>query len=113
LPDSADGSVVSSAGDLLRYHQALRTGNLLTDESWAAMRSGVEGFDNGLGYLVGEGPFGHYEGNVGRAMGHVAANVYYPDHDTYVVMMSNFGNAPMPLKPFLEQWFGEAATPRP
>jgi len=112
LVDSADGSVVASALDLLRYHEALRSGELLTDESWIAMRKGDGKVDNGLGYLVGEGPFGHYEGNVGRAIGHVAACVYYADHDTYVVMMSNLGTAPLPLRPFLERWFGEAETPR-
>ncbi len=112
LPDSADGSVVASARDLLRYHQALRGGELLSDDTWTAMRTVDEGIHNGLGYLIGEGKFGRYEGNIGRAMGHVAANVYYADRDTYVVMMSNWGNAPIPLAPFLERWFGEVGEQR-
>jgi len=105
LPDSADGSVVASAGDLLRYHEALRNGELLSERSWAAMRTVSPGLDNGLGYLVGQGPFGRYEGNVGKAMGHIAANVYYGDHGTYVVMMGNRSDVPLPLAPFLKQWF--------
>jgi D-alanyl-D-alanine carboxypeptidase len=104
LPDSADGSVVASAGDLLRYHQALRNGELLSDGSWEAMRSVENGIHNGLGYLMGDGPFGRYAGNVGRAMGHVAASVYYPDHETYVVMMSNRSDIPLPLEALLRQW---------
>ncbi len=50
LPDSGDGSVVASAGELLRYHQALRQGELLSDSSWTAMRTSPPGLYNGLGY---------------------------------------------------------------
>jgi len=105
LPDSADGSVVASATDLLRYHQALRQGELLSDRSWAAMRTVAPGISNGLGYLVGEGEFGRYEGSLGKAMGHVAANVYYLDRQTYVVMVGNRSDVPLPLQSLLRQWF--------
>lgn len=107
LPDSGDGSVVASAGDLLRYHQALREGELLSDSSWAAMRTAQPGFHNGLGYLLAEGPFGRVEGNLGRSMGHIAANLYYFDLGAYVVMLSNRSDVPLPLEPLLRQWFGE------
>ena len=70
LRDSADGSIVSSAADLLRYHQALRGGELLSAASWEAMRHVAPGLDNGLGYLIMTGPLGDHQGNVGRAMGH-------------------------------------------
>lgn len=105
LPDSADGSVVATASDLLRYHQALRQGELLSDSSWAAMRTIEPGLHNGLGYLVAQGQFGRVEGNLGRAMGHVAANLYYLDHETYVVIMSNRSDVPLPLEPLLKKWF--------
>jgi len=113
LPDSADGSVVASALDLLHYHRALREGRLLSEASWSAMRTSEPGTHNGLGYLMGQGPFGRYEGNVGRAMGHVAASVYYVDHETYVVLMTNLGDAPLPLRPFLEEWFGPESSAKP
>jgi D-alanyl-D-alanine carboxypeptidase len=105
LLDSGDGSVVSNAEDLLLYHQALREGEVLSDTSWVAMCTVEPGIHNGLGYLITEGEFGRAEGNVGRSMGHVVANVYYLDHKTYVVMMTNRSDAPLPLQEFLRQWF--------
>jgi D-alanyl-D-alanine carboxypeptidase len=102
LPDTGDGSVAASAGDLLRYHQALREGELLSNESWAAMCTTEPGLHNGLGYLIAQGPFGRVEGNLGRSMGHIAANLYYLDHDLYVVMMSNRSDVPLPLEAFLK-----------
>ncbi len=106
LPDSADGSVVASAGDLLRYHRALRQGGLLSETSWTAMSTVQPGFHNGLGYLLADGPFGPVQGNLGRSMGHVAANLYYLHLDAYVVVLSNRSDVPLPLEPLLEQWFG-------
>jgi len=47
LPDSADGSVVASASDLLRYHRALRGGELLSDASWKAMCTVEPGLHHG------------------------------------------------------------------
>lgn len=108
LIDSADGSVVSSAGDLLRYHQALRGGELLSAASWDAMRTVEPGLDNGLGYLIMTGPMGDHQGNVGRAMGHLAASIYYLDRDVFVVMLLNRGDAQLPLLPLLEQRWGPA-----
>ena len=104
LIDSADGSIVSTAGDLLRYHRALRNDQLLTPESWEAMRRVQPGFDNGLGYLVMTGTLGPHEGNVGRAMGHLAASIYYVDLDLFVVMMLNRGDAALPLRQIMESW---------
>lgn len=105
IPDQADGSVCANARDLLRYHKALRQGELLSDGSWAAMHTVEPGLHNGLGYLITKGQFGRVEGNLGKSMGHIAANLYYLDHETYVVMMSNRSDVPLPLEPFLKQWF--------
>jgi len=107
LPDSGDGSIVSSAADLLRYHQALRGGELLSASSWEAMRRVDPGFVNGLGYLIMTGPEGAHEGNAGRAMGHVSANIYYVDRDVFVVMLLNRGDAPLPMRQFLARRFGQ------
>lgn len=104
LPDAADGSIVASAGDLLRYHQALRQGELLSDISWSTMRTVDPGLHNGLGYLITQGPFGRVEGNLGRSMGHTVASVYYLDHELYMVIMFNRSDVPLPLKSFLEPW---------
>jgi len=97
---------VASAGDLLRYHRALRQGGLLSKSSWTAMSTIQPGFHNGLGYLLVDGPFGRVEGNLGRSMGHTAANLYYLDLDAYVVILSNRSDVPLPLEPLLRQWFG-------
>ena len=108
LPDSGDGSIVSSAADLLRYHQALRGGELLSESSWETMRRVEPGTVNGLGYLIMTGPEGDHEGNAGRAMGHVSANVYYMDKDLFVVMLLNRGDAPLPMRQFLAQRHGQS-----
>lgn len=104
LPDSADGSVVSSARDLLRYHQMLRQGEILSSRSWRDMRTVQTRFYNGLGYLHWEGPVRSVRGQRGKSMGHVAANVYYPDLDIYVVIMSNRRDVPLPLQQLLHAW---------
>jgi len=111
LPNSADGSIVSSAVDLLRYHQALRGGKLLSDASWETMRRVEPGLDNGLGYLIMKGPLGDHEGNVGRAIGHLSASVYYLERDLFVVMMLNQGDVQLPMRRFLEMRYGEIAKP--
>lgn len=112
LPDSADGSVVASAADLLRYHQALREGRILSDESWTAMSTVERGLHNGFNYLLGEGQFGPYAGNVGRAMGHVAASIYYPDHDLYLVVLANRGDGQLPITELVEAWLSIDEAPR-
>jgi D-alanyl-D-alanine carboxypeptidase len=104
LPDSADGSVVASVGDLVRYHRALRNGELLSERSWKEMNTVDPGNHNGLAYLIGEGPFGPYAGNVGRAMGHVAFNVYYADHDLYVAVLLNHAESQLSLDQLVGPW---------
>jgi D-alanyl-D-alanine carboxypeptidase len=106
LPNSADGSIVTSAVDLLRYHQALRSGELLGEATWEAMRRVEPGMANGLGYLIMTGPLGDHQGNVGRAIGHLSANLYYLERDLFVVMMLNQGDAQLPMRRFLELRYG-------
>jgi D-alanyl-D-alanine carboxypeptidase len=106
LPDSADGSIVASARDLLRYHLALRGGDLIGRESWAAMRHVAPGTHNGLAYLIGEGAVGRYEGSLGRAMGHQSASLYLVDRDVFVVLLVNRGDGDLPLREFIEHRYG-------
>jgi D-alanyl-D-alanine carboxypeptidase len=108
LPDSADGSVVATAGDLVRYHRALRGGKLISEQSWNAMNTVDPGCHNGLAYLVGNGPFGAYAGNIGRAMGHVAFNIYYADHDLYVAVLLNHGQSQIRLSELVAPWLGRS-----
>ena len=86
----------------MRYHQALRGGELLDDVSWETMRRVEPGQENGLGYLIMSGPLGDHEGNVGRAMGALAASLYYQERDLFVVMMLNQGDPQLPMRRFLE-----------
>lgn len=106
LTNSADGSVVSSAVDLLRYHRALRGGEVLSEEAWATMRRVEPGQVNGLGYLIMTGPMGDHEGNAGRSLGHVSANVYYLERELFVVMLLNRGDAALPMRRFFEIRYG-------
>jgi D-alanyl-D-alanine carboxypeptidase len=106
LPDSADGSVVSTARDLLRYHQALRGSELLSESSWEEMRRVEPGLDNGLAYLVGESELGRFEGNVGRALGHSAVSYHHVRTGLYVVLLTNRGDGPLALSAFLERRYG-------
>jgi D-alanyl-D-alanine carboxypeptidase len=106
LPNSADGSVVSSAPDLLRYHRALRGGELLSETSWDAMRRVDPDRVNGLNYLIMSSPLGEAEGNAGRSMGHVSGSVYYVERDLFVVMLVNRGDAALPMQQFLELRYG-------
>ena len=100
--------VVASASDLLRYHQALRGGALLSEDSWETMRRVEPGIDNGLAYLIMTGPAGDHEGNAGRSMGHVSASIYYIERDLFIVMMLNRGDTPLPMARFLELRYGPA-----
>jgi D-alanyl-D-alanine carboxypeptidase len=109
LPNSADGSIVASALDLLRYHLALRNGEILSASSWDAMRRVEPGRVNGLNYLIMSGPLGESEGNAGRAIGHVSASVYYLERDLYVVMLLNRGDAALPMRRFMELRYGTEA----
>jgi D-alanyl-D-alanine carboxypeptidase len=103
LLDVGDGSIVSTAADLLTYHNALRTGGLLSDESWLQMKTQTPGFYNGLGYLLSNSKHGITEGNAGRTIGHQSAGYYHEDTDCYFVMLSNRGDGATPLGKALEK----------
>ena len=53
-----------------------------------------------------QGPLGDHEGNVGRAISHLSASLYYLELDLFVVMMLNQGDAELPMRRFLELRYG-------
>lgn len=92
LVDAADGSIVSNAQDLLKYHQALREGRILSKESWEKMTRQEPGLENGLGYIIVETPFGKIEGMNGRMHGYSAGMIYHVDSGTHFIALSNCGS---------------------
>jgi CubicO group peptidase (beta-lactamase class C family) len=93
----ADQGIVSTAGDVLKYHIGLRKGKLISPESWEKMRTVRPGKINGLGYLVMKGAHGTWEGNTGHAVGHLSINLFHVDRGFYLVVMGNLGDAGLPV----------------
>jgi D-alanyl-D-alanine carboxypeptidase len=92
LVDAADGSIVSSASDLLTYHLALRGGKILSKESFEMMKNQEPGLENGLGYIIVETPFGKIEGMMGRMHGYSAGMIYHVDSGTHFIALNNSGS---------------------
>jgi D-alanyl-D-alanine carboxypeptidase len=86
---TADTSLISTAGDLLKFHIALRTGELITSSSLAQMRLWLGGSTYGLGYTLLAGDDGRFEGHIGKTLGHSVICAYYPERGSYVVVMAN------------------------
>lgn len=103
INDAADGTIVSTAGDLLTYHRALRAGQLVSAPSWRLMRQQTPGFHNGLAYLLLQSQYGQLHGNVGRTIGHQSAGVYHEETDSYFVVLTNRGDGSTPLANVLEK----------
>jgi D-alanyl-D-alanine carboxypeptidase len=93
----ADQGIVSTAGDVLKYHIGLREGNLISPESWRRMRTVRPSKINGLGYLVLKGAHGTWEGNTGHAVGHLSINLFHVDKGFYLVVMGNLGDTGLPV----------------
>ena len=93
----ADQGIVSTAGDVLKYHVGLREGKLISPESWERMRTVRPGKINGLGYLVLKGAHGTWEGNTGHAVGHLSINLFHVDKGFYLVVMGNLGDTGLPV----------------
>jgi D-alanyl-D-alanine carboxypeptidase len=108
LSGFADGGVASTALDLLRYHQALRGGELLGEGAWAEMRRVEPGFRNGLAYLMGDSALGAFEGHVGRSVGHSAVSYFHLQTGLYAVLLTNRGDGPLALNAFLERRYGSS-----
>jgi D-alanyl-D-alanine carboxypeptidase len=92
-----DQGIVSTAGDVIKYHVGLREGKLVSPESWKRMRTVRPGKINGLGYLVLKGARGTWEGNTGHAVGHLSINFFHVDKGFYLVVMGNLGDTGLPV----------------
>ena len=103
LPDQG---IVSTAGDVLKYHVGLREGKLISPESWERMRTVRPGKINGLGYLVMKGARGTWEGNTGHAVGHLCINLFHVDKGFYLVVMGNLGDTGLPVAKFYNIRYG-------
>ncbi len=103
LPDQG---IVSTAGDVLKYHVGLREGKLISPESWERMRTVRPGKINGLGYLVLKGAHGTWEGNTGHAVGHLCINLFHVDKGFYLVVMGNLGDTGLPVAKFYNIRYG-------
>jgi D-alanyl-D-alanine carboxypeptidase len=104
----ADGGVISTAGDLVRFTRALHTGKLLSAERFAQMQDWV---DDGEGGLYGLGFMAYDEDSAGRITGHsgtasgFGSEVYYlEDSDTVIIVL--FGSMDL-QSDYSEQLFDE------
>ena len=84
----AAGGGYSTAGDLLRFAQALESGKLISKASLAAATTPYKG-DYGYGFgIVGEGPLRSY-GHSGGAPGMNGSLRIYPQLGYVVICLSN------------------------
>jgi D-alanyl-D-alanine carboxypeptidase len=93
----ADQGIVSTAGDMIKYHIGLREGKLISSASWKRMHSVRPGKINGLGYLVLSGAQGTWEGNTGHAVGHLSIVLFHVEKGFYLTVMGNLGDASLPV----------------
>jgi D-alanyl-D-alanine carboxypeptidase len=101
-----DQGIISTAGDVLKYHVGLREGKLISTESLKRMRTVRPGKINGLGYLVLKGANGTWEGNTGHAVGHLSINLFHVDKEFYLVVMGNLGDTGLPVAKLYELRYG-------
>jgi D-alanyl-D-alanine carboxypeptidase len=103
----ADQGIVSTAGDVLKYHIGLREGKLISPQSWKRMHAVRQGKINGLGYLILSGAHGTWEGNTGHAVGHLSVNLFQVEKGFYLVVMGNLGDASLPVAKFYDIRYGK------
>lgn len=102
----ADQGIISTAGDVLKYHVGLREEKLISPESRERMRTVRPGKINGLGYLVLKGAHGTWEGNTGHAVGHLSINLFHVEKGFYLVVMGNLGDTGLPVAKFYNIRYG-------
>jgi len=98
------GDLISTTGDLNRFHRALRNGRILRRETFEVMRRfspiplpipelAAAGYESGYGCGYGRFRIGTpkmtLEGHVGGYSGAVSSMVYWVEGDTYISINSN------------------------
>jgi D-alanyl-D-alanine carboxypeptidase len=115
------GGMVSTAPDLLRFGEAVFTGELLSPESFDAMFSGVpdpsygvEGFEWGMGIYRYSTPVGVLVGKDGDGAGGTAFMMRLPDEEITVVLLANVAPDDGAIRETMHEAFAWAlATPSP
>jgi D-alanyl-D-alanine carboxypeptidase len=88
----AAGGVCSTAGDLLRWQQALHHGKVFGDELHRAMIAAAPGRSYGLGMGLGTHDSHRMLFHFGGIWGFAAAMVTYPDDDVAIAVLANSGS---------------------
>lgn len=109
----ADQGMVSTAGDVLKYHVGLREGKLLSPRSWARMHGPRQGKINGLGYLILRSSRGTWEGNTGHAVGHLSISLFHVEEGFYLVVMGNLGDTGLPVAKWYDIRHGKQGREKP
>jgi D-alanyl-D-alanine carboxypeptidase len=97
----SDGGVISTNGDLIRWHKALHNGKVLSDESYKLMTtkyyeiSGTNGIKTYMGYglfisTLWDGCDTYY--HAGNALAIRGESGYVPTHNFYYAVLSNTMN---------------------
>ena len=87
----AAGNIVSTAGEVMRFNEALFAGELLSEDSMEEMTSFVAEtptLDRGLGIARGETRCGNWEGHDGSVPGYDAF-ARHTDSDRQIVLLAN------------------------
>ena len=110
LRELAYMGIVSNAEDVVKYHVGLRTGALISEESFERMRRVRPGKFNGLGYQISKGARGTWEGNNGHAVGYLSCNYYHVEKGFYLAVLGNLGDTALPLTRLWDLRYGNSNT---
>ena len=106
----AAGALCSTVVDLLSWTGALRSGRVITDESYEAMTTPAQLSDGSLtwaGFGLGIGSLGEHVriGHSGGINGFSTVMAHYPDSDLDIVILSNTSSpAPSEMERIIAGW---------
>lgn len=117
----AAGSLCSTAGDLVRWNQALHGGKVVSAASYADMTTPDPLIDGtpiryGMGLMVFDDNGRPAITHGGGINGYVSDGWYYPDEDLVVVVLQNSASAPAPgqlARSLIEAVIGKGTEPVP
>ena len=90
----AAGALCSNVGDLLKWLEALSSRKVISPEAWEQMVTSTqlpsgETTDYGLGFVVQQADQGTVILHEGATAGFNSYFAYYPEHDLYLVLLTN------------------------